>query len=81
MLVSYVLHTKILTVDGSCFFFFSAVQMDEDQFLWCENAEMLRQSALHGRRSVHVAEHRVEGMSEVVGLGAVVLLRHWQQEG
>lgn len=42
---------------------------------------MLRQSALHGRRPVHVAEHRVEGMSEVVGLGAVVLLRHWQQEG
>lgn len=35
---------------------------------------------LHWRWSVGVAEHRVEGMGKVVGLGTVVLLRHWQQE-
>lgn len=35
---------------------------------------------LHRRRPVSVAEHRVEGVSEVVGLRAVVLLGHWQQE-
>lgn len=36
---------------------------------------------LHGRRSFSVAEHRVEGMSKVVGLSAVVLLGQRQQEG
>lgn len=35
---------------------------------------------LHWRRPVGVAEHRVEGMGKVVGLGAVVLLRQGQQE-
>lgn len=39
------------------------------------------EASLHWRWSVSVAEHRVEGMSKVVGLRAVVLLRHWQQEG
>lgn len=36
--------------------------------------------SLHWRWPVGVAEHRVEGMGKVVGLGTVVLLRHWQQE-
>lgn len=36
---------------------------------------------LHRRRSVCVAEHGVKGMSQVVGLSAVVLLRQRQQEG
>lgn len=36
---------------------------------------------LHRRRPVGVAEHGVEGVSEVVGLRAVVLLRQRQQEG
>lgn len=44
---------------------------------WCN----LSLPTLHRRWSVGVAEHRVEGVSEVVGLSAVVLLRHWQQEG
>lgn len=38
-------------------------------------------ASLHRRWSVSVAEHRVEGMSKVVGLRTVVLLSHWQQEG
>lgn len=37
-------------------------------------------SLLHRRRSVGVAEHRVEGVGKVVGLRAVVLLGHGQQE-
>lgn len=36
---------------------------------------------LHRRRSVHVAEHGVKGMSKVVGLSTKVLLRQRQQEG
>lgn len=37
-------------------------------------------ASLHRRRPVGVAEHRVEGVGKVVGLGAVVLLGHGQQE-
>lgn len=36
---------------------------------------------LHWRWPVSVAEHRVQGMSKVVGLRTVVLLRQGQQEG
>lgn len=35
---------------------------------------------LHWRWPIGVAEHRVEGMSKVIGVAAVVLLRHWQHE-
>lgn len=36
---------------------------------------------LHRRWSVSVAEHRIKGMSKVVGLNAAVLLSQRQQEG
>lgn len=46
-----------------------------------KKSNVVSAAPLHRRRSVGVAEHRVEGMSKVVGLSAVVLLGHRQQEG
>lgn len=49
-------------------------------FLRCKKSEVVTVQ-LHRRGPVGVAEHGVEGVSEVVGLRAVVLLRQRQQEG